>query len=277
MGEADLARLLEVYAALMRRAPYSPRVWVTDLDGAGMIRYGESLGVLKREPHELGDILRMSDQTAILASYFRNNALHLLLMPSLLACAFLNNASVRRADILRLAWRAYPYVADEYFLRWSEPELAGVVDDLLEHMLGLGLLEASADRSEWRRPPAERREAVELSVLARATVPIIERYYLAVSLLLKAGSGVLTQAELERQCELMAQRMSMLYELSAPEFFERAQFKNFIDLARARKVLGTAADGTLTFEPAMVEAIVHDAQLVLHEQMRNSILQIVHR
>ena len=277
MGEADLARLLEAYAELLRRSGYSPRVWVTDLDGAGMIRYGESLGVLKRETHELGDILRMSDQTAILSSYFRNNALHLLLMPSLLACAFLNNASVRRADLLRLAWRVYPYVADEYFLPWREDELPGVVDRQLDQMRGLGLLEASDDLGEWRRPPAESREAVELSVLARASVPIIERYYLAVSLLLKAGSGALTQAELERQCELMAQRMSMLYELSAPEFFERAQFRNFIDLARARKVLSNGPDGKLLFQPAMIEAIVQDAQMVLHEQIRNSILQIVHR
>ncbi|MFO1406280.1 MAG: glycerol-3-phosphate 1-O-acyltransferase PlsB [Steroidobacteraceae bacterium] len=277
MGEADLARLLEVYAALLRGSGYSGRVWVTDLDGAGIIRYGETLGILKREPHELGDILRMSDQTAILTSYFRNNSLHLLLMPSLLACAFLNNPAVRRADLLRLAWRAYPYVADEYFLRWREDELPGVVDGLLELMRGLGLLDASEDRSEWRRPPAESREAVQLSVLARASVPIIERYYLAVSLLLKAGSGTLTQAELERQCELMAQRMSLLYELSAPEFFERSQFKNFIDLAKARKVLATDPDGRLSFQPAMIEAIVQDAQLVLHEQIRNSILQIVHR
>ncbi|MCK7491602.1 MAG: hypothetical protein MZW92_07845 [Comamonadaceae bacterium] len=46
-------------------------------------------------------------------------SLHLLLMPSLLACAFLSNASVPRADLQRLARRVYPYVADEYFLRWT--------------------------------------------------------------------------------------------------------------------------------------------------------------
>jgi glycerol-3-phosphate O-acyltransferase len=129
----------------------------------------------------------------------------------------------------------------------------------------------------WSRPPAESPEAVQLSVLARATVPIIERYYLAVSLLLKAGSGRITQEALERRCELMAQRMSLLYELNAPEFFERAQFGNFLDLARSRKVLSQGADGTLHYDPAMIQAILQDAQLVLHEQIRNSILQVVHR
>jgi glycerol-3-phosphate O-acyltransferase len=277
MGEADLVRLLEVYASLLRQAPYSPKVWVTDMDGASMIRYGMSLGILERQPHELGDIISMTEEVSVLTSYFRNNALHLLLMPSLLACAFLNNASVSRGDLMRLAGRVYPYVADEYFLRWQEAELPPVVDELLEDLLNHGLLTASEDRSEWRRPPAESPEAVQLSVLARLTVPILERYYLAVSLLLKAGSGRLTQDALERQCQLMAQRMSMLYELNSPEFFERALFGNFIDLAISRRVLTVGADGKLEFLPAMLEAIVQDAQLVLHEQMRNSILQVVHR
>jgi glycerol-3-phosphate O-acyltransferase len=277
MGEADLVRLLELYASLMRRAPYSSKVWVTELDGASMIRHGESLGILHRVPHELGDIMRMTDDSAILTSYFRNNSLHLLLMPSLLACAFLNNASVPRADLHRLAGRVYPYAADEYFLRWSESELPGVVDSLLEDLLNLGLLSASEDRSMWSRPPAETPEAVQLSVLSRASVPILERYYLAVSLLLKAGSGRITQQALERQCQLMAQRMSLLYEMNAPEFFERAQFANFLDLARARKVVTRGPGDMLQFDPVMMQAIVEDAQLVLHEQMRNSILQVVHR
>jgi len=36
-------------------------------------------------------------------------------------------------------------------------------------------------------------------------------------------------------------------------------------------------DDMLLFDPVMMQAIVEDAQLVLHEQMRNSILQVVHR
>jgi glycerol-3-phosphate O-acyltransferase len=277
MGEADLVRMLELYASLLRSEPYSSKVWVTASDGASMIQYGLSLGILRRQAHELGDIISMTEEDSVLTSYFRNNVLHLMLMPSLLACAFLNNASVRRADLQRLANRVYPYVADEYFLRWEEGELPAVVDRLLEDLLNHGLLTASDDRSEWRRPSAESGEAVQLSVLARASVPIIERYYIAVSLLLKAGSGRLTQDALERQCQLTAQRMSMLYELNSPESFERAQFGNFIDLARARGVLAEAPDGKLTYDRAMIEAIVEDAQLVLHEQMRNSILQVVHR
>jgi len=277
MGEVDLVRQLELYASLLRQAPYSPRVWVTGADGASMLRYAESMRVIQRRPHELGDIIQMTEDSSVLTSYFRNNALHLLLMPSLVACAFLNNATVLRSDLLRLARRVYPYVAEEYFLRWSEDELDGVVDELLEDLGNHGLLSATDDRAVWQRPQAESSEAVQLSLLARATVPIIERYYLAISLLLRAGSGRLSQEALERQCQLTAERMSLLYELHSPEFFDRALFGNFLDLLRSRGVLETGADGRLTYELPVLEAIAADAQLVLHEQIRNSILQVVHR
>ena len=68
-----------------------------------------------------------------------------------------------------------------------------------------------------------------------------------------------------------------LYELHSPEFFERALFGNFLDLLRSRGVLQRGADDRLTYDPAVLEAIAADAQLVLHEQIRNSILQVVHR
>jgi glycerol-3-phosphate O-acyltransferase len=235
------------------------------------------MGLLGRRQHELGDVIFMTVEHSILTSYFRNNALHLLLMPSLLACAFLSNPTVPRADLQRLARRVYPYVADEHFLRWTEAELPEVVDGLLEDLLNHGLLDANEDRSLWLRPPAESPEAVQLSVLAQATVPILERYYLALALLLKAGTGRLSQEALERQCQLMASRMALLYEINSPEFFDRALFQNFLALLRERHVLSVDADGNLEFQAAVLEAIVADAQMVLNEQVRNSILQVVHR
>jgi glycerol-3-phosphate O-acyltransferase len=277
MGEGDLERQLELYASLLRQAPYSPRVWVTPLDGQSMIRHCDSLRMLYRQTHPLGDMVGMTESKAVLSSYYRNNVLHLLLMPSLIASTFLNNASVRREDMLRLARRVYPYVADEYFLHWREPELPAVVDELLEDLANHGLLTTNAERTEWHRPAAESREAVQLSILARLSVPILERYYLAISLLTRAGSGRLTQEALERQCQLTAQRMAMLYELNSPEFFDRALFGIFIERLRERGVVQEAGEGRLVFDASMLEAVASDAQFVLHEQIRNSILQVVHR
>ena len=209
----------------------------------------------------------------MLATYYRNNILHLFAMPSLLACCFVSNASMRTADIHRLVWRVYPYIAAELFLRWDEASVSGVADSLLETFARLNLLQANDDRSAWQRPASTSLEAIRLSVLAQATIQTIERYYLAIALLLQAGSGSITQEALEQRCHLMAQRMSVLYGLNSPEFFDKSLFRAFIDLLRRRNVIQVSADDRLSFgEPLL--GVAADAQLVLSEQIRHSILQV---
>jgi glycerol-3-phosphate O-acyltransferase len=276
MLESDLVRQLELYASLLRQDPYSSQVWVTDADGASIVRHAEKMGVVQRLKHQLGDVVRMTEEKSVLMTYFRNNVLHLIAIPSLIACCFLNNRTVTTEDVQRLMWRIYPYVRDELFLRWTESEISARVVDTLEDLANHGLLESIESGTAWRRPPTGSIEAVQLSVLAQVTVQIIERYYLVIAVLLKSGTGRISQDVLESQCQLMAQRMSMLYELSSPEFFDKALFKNFIDLLRERNVLGVNAEGRITFTERL-SLVADDAQLVLHEQIRNSVLQVTHR
>jgi glycerol-3-phosphate O-acyltransferase len=275
LPEQDLLRQLDLYLALLRSFPYSDRVTVTDLSPTDIIAYGESMQVTAREKHPLGDLVRMRDEVAVLMTYFRNNVLHLFVMPSLIACAFDSNASMRTEDIQRLAWRIYPYIASELFLRWSESELPAVVESVLAALERHGLIEAVDGGNEWRRPPPNSARAVQLSLLAQATIQTIEHYYLAVGLLLQAGSGEITQSALEERCHLMGQRMTMLYGINSPEFFDRALFKNFIDLLRARGVIRVSAAGKLEFDDVLIR-VATDAQLVLNEQIRHSILQVTH-
>ncbi|MGB8327384.1 MAG: glycerol-3-phosphate 1-O-acyltransferase PlsB, partial [Steroidobacteraceae bacterium] len=270
--ESDLVRQLELYAALLRAFPYSERVTVTPLSGAEMIRYGESLRVVMRQAHPLGDLVRMTDENAVLATYFRNNVLHLFALPSLIACAFISNRVVRTEDLQRLVWRIYPYIARELFLRWSEVELPQVVDAVLRALASLELLAPNADATEWRRPPPDSPRAAQLSLLAQATIQTIERYYLAISVLLDHGSGSITQRALEERCELHAQRVTMLYGFNSPEFFDKALFAGFIDLLRERGVIRQGAGGRLDFDDALRRVAV-DAQYVLSEQIRHSILR----
>jgi glycerol-3-phosphate O-acyltransferase len=273
LPELDLIRQLDLYQRLLRDAPYSRLVTVTADTGQQMVNYAETFGMLERQKHPLGDIMRMSAENAVLATYYRNNILHLFAMPSLLACAFVSNATMRAADIQRLVWRVYPYMRAELFLRWEEPEVNAVVDSLLDTFLKLNLLQVNSDRSEWQRPPPTSLEAIRLSVLAQATIQTLERYYLAIALLLQAGSGAITATALEERCHLMAQRMTVLYGLDSPEFFDKSLFRNFIELLRKRNVIQVSEDNKLLFgEPLL--GVGTDAQLILSEQIRHSILQV---
>ena len=275
LPEADLARQIDLYRALLAGCPYSERVTVTELTGAQTVAYGESLKMLERLAYPSGDVLRMSEESAVLAAYFRNNVLHLFALPSLIACVFLSNAAVPHEDILRLAGRIYPYIAAELFLRWGEEELPAVVETVLGEFARHGLIERDAHGALWRRPPPSSAQAMQLSILAQATLQTIERYYLAIALLVEAGSGTISQATLEERCQLAAQRIALLYGLNSPEFFDRPLFANFIDLLRRRAVVRVNRSGMLEFDEVLMH-VAADAQFVLSEQIRHSILQVTH-
>jgi glycerol-3-phosphate O-acyltransferase len=148
-----------------------------------------------------------------------------------------------------------------------------VIEGVLAALAENGVLQPNEDRTAWRRPPSDSPAAMQLSMLAQSTIQTIERYYLAISLLMRAGSGSINQKALEQQCQLAAQRMNMLYGFNSPEFFDRALFENFIDLLRERGVIRSGAAGTLEFDEVLVR-VAADAQLVLSEQIRHSILQV---
>jgi len=91
----DLLRHLDTLLAVLRAVPYSERVTITDLSPAAIVDYGVSLQMITRETHRAGEFVRMSAENAVLATYYRNNVLHLVAMPSLMACCFIANAELR--------------------------------------------------------------------------------------------------------------------------------------------------------------------------------------
>jgi glycerol-3-phosphate O-acyltransferase len=179
MAVADLERQVDLCLGLLREAPYDPRTTVSATTGAEVIAYGDAMRLLQRHPHPLGELVQLREEVAVLTTYYRNNIQHLFALPSLIACAFIANPVVPTADIQRLAWRVYPYVAAELFLKWPEEELAAQVERVLAALGLLGLLEPLQlpdGTPGWRRPPPNAAAATQLSLLARASVQTIERY-----------------------------------------------------------------------------------------------------
>ncbi|MFM1887229.1 MAG: hypothetical protein RL026_2386 [Pseudomonadota bacterium] len=272
LSRVELQEQLDVCLGLLRRRPYSDRVTVTPLEGAAIIDYCAGLQLLREDAAAGGPprtAIAPGQEPAL--TYYRNNVLHLFALPSLLACCFVANSTLRSEDIQRLAWRIYPYIRNELFLRWEEDQLAGVVDDMLQDMAALGLLVHDAGAGRWQRPAATSPQALQLALLAQPTIQVIERYYLPIAQLLAAGSGVLTPPALQKLCEQAARARATSPGDYAPEFFDRGLSDAFIGLLRKRGVLRTDGDGRLVFDEVLAR-IAEDAQLVLSRDLRHGML-----
>jgi glycerol-3-phosphate O-acyltransferase len=273
MTEADLAAQIDLGKALLAELPYSNRVTMTELSAAEIIAYGEKMGWIQRIAHPLGDVLGVDENSGVLLSYFRNNVAHLFATSSWVACCFLNNRRMARASILRLGRLVYPFIQSELFLPWSDEEFAQRIQATIDFFVSRGLLGTDADGRVITRPPGQSDAAFRLRALARNLLPAIERYYIGLALLVKNGPHTLSAGELETLCWLTAQRLSLLQELNAPEFFDRSLFRGFIQKLRERRVIRADENGKLVFD-AELNTVAKDARVILSREIRHGILKL---
>jgi glycerol-3-phosphate O-acyltransferase len=273
MAESDLLAQLSLSKALLEELPYSDRVTLTPMNPAAIIAYGEQMGWIQRVQHPLGDVLTTSGEQAVLLSYFRNNVLHLTATAAWVACCFLNNRRMSRASVLRLGRIIYPFIQGELFLPWDGEGFGEQLQATIDFFVRRGLLESTGEGRVLERGAGQEDSAFQLKVIARSLIQAFERYYITIAALAKNGPHTLTGAELENACTLTAQRLSLLNELSAPEFFDKALFRGFIQKLRERRVVWTDEAGKLDYDSAL-EGMVNDARLILSREVRHSILKI---
>ena len=273
MAENDLLAQLDLLKALLEELPYSDRMTLTPMAPDAIIAYGEQMGWITRVRHPLGDVLTVEGEPAVLLSYFRNNVLHLTAVAAWVACCFLNNRRMSRASIIRLGRIIYPFIQGELFLPWDAEGFGTQLQATIDFFVRRGLLETVGEGRVLERGPGQDDAAYQLKTIARSLIQAFERYYIAIAALVKNGPHTITASELETVCTLTAQRLSLLSEPLAPEFFDKALFRGFIQKLRERRIVWTDTDGKLDYDSGL-EDMVRDARVILAREMRHSILKI---
>ena len=110
-------------------------------------------------------------------------------------------------------------------------------------------------------------------MLGQSMVPMLQRFYLVIALLIRNGSGRLSRGRLETLCQQSAERLSIIYGLHSPDFFNKTLFHDFIHKLLDQEVLRRNSEGKLEFDDDIV-GIGADARLVLGEEIRHSILSL---
>lgn len=275
MGESDLLTQIALSKTLLAELPYSDRVTVTPHSPQEIVAHGEEINVLTRTAHPLGDVLGVSGDNAVLLSYFRNNVLHLFTAASWIACCFQNNRRMSLNGVLRLGRSVYPFLQAELFLPWSEEEFTERLVRTVDVFVREGLLERISEDEGGilARNAGQTDEVFRLRAIGHSLQQAFERYYIAISVLVKNGPGTLTAAELESLCQLAAQRLSLLYAPAAPEFFDKTLFRGFIQKLREMKLVWPDENGKLTFD-SRLDAWARDAKFILGRELRHTIEKI---
>ena len=242
---------------------------VTSAPAAEVVAAVERLGLLHRERQAFGDVLSHSVAAAVQMTWYRNNVLHVFAAPALVASLLINRRRrATREDLARFFEAIFPYVRGEFFLPEANAETA---TGWLSALVALGLVRRDAE-GLYAAPPPEAPERLRLKLLANTLRETIERFHIVASAL-TLGSP-LTQPALEARCGAVARRMSRIYGIDAPEFFDAELFHRFVDALLERGAVRRGADGLLHAEP-VVRLVTRAARQVLDDEFRQAVALLV--
>jgi glycerol-3-phosphate O-acyltransferase len=271
--QSSLERQIEHVRYLLTETSHAESAVVSTLPPAAVIDHVRRLDLLEDCPHPLGNMVRASQQQAALLSYFRNNVLHLLALPALLACLVSHNRVLTHQRSAEAIKGIYGLLRIELFLHWEAEEIDAAIDRAETALCQRGLIMHDRPTGILSAPPPNSEASPELQQLGEIIRPTLERQFLTLALLQHYGSGRLTRASLEESAHLVAQRMAMLYELNSADFSEKLLFANVVLNLIDAGILWIDAAGLLQFDQRISIAAAQ-TELLLAADVRHTIQRI---
>ena len=223
LSREQLLEQLASYQQFLQNVPYSDDVVIPTEKPEIMLDHVLSLdrvGILV-EKDNFGEIVRLERSSAVLMTYYRNNIQHLFVLPSLVASIVLHYEAIQKTLVLDSVLKIYPFLRSELFLHFNEEaQIAERVEQIIQEFQRQNIIKHSENMLTINKPNIRM-----LQLWSAGVREILQRYYITVNLL--QNNPLISRANLEKESQSVAQRLSVLHGINAPEFFDKAVFSAF--------------------------------------------------
>jgi glycerol-3-phosphate O-acyltransferase len=269
MEESQLARQIDVLRTIAMRGAYGGRISVTNVPADQAINHGIDVAGLKRTEHPFGPTISMPPERGALLTYYRNNVAHVFTIPSLVARFAAHQGTTTTSEICRYVNVLYPYLKSEYLLPYAIDEVADVCRGAVGVLQQLELLQVSSGHISSPAPDSYHYAA--LTDIGMIIEPTLERFFIVASLLETRGAQ---QPEvIQASAASIAQKLSTLFGINSPTFFEKSLFADFIATLRSEGMIEAGQDGYCTSNA--FTGFIAETALTLDSDLRYHVLQAV--
>ena len=218
LSRDSLVKQIDCYLALLRNVPYSSTYTVPEENAEALVKHAESLDKFVIESDSMGEIVSLDRNQSILMTYYRNNIIHLLALPSLIAQMLVRHQQLSLERIKANVALVYPFLKQELFLSIEESQLGELTEAYIEELAHQGAV--TIDDQE--NVAINQANTQVLVLLGRTITETLQRYSIALNLLVT--NPELGKSDLEKKSQDIAQRLGRLHGINAPEFFDKGVF-----------------------------------------------------
>ncbi|OBT31258.1 glycerol-3-phosphate 1-O-acyltransferase PlsB [Vibrio splendidus] len=267
LSRDSLVSQINCYLSLLKNVPYSDTFTVPKDSAEDLVKHAESLNKFLIESDSMGDIISLDRHQSILMTYYRNNIIHLFALPSLIAQMTIRQHGLTIDAIQENVAAIYPFLKKELFLSYDEDQLESVVANIIEELVGQGMLVVSDNQVTINQSNSQ-----ALMLLGRTISETLQRYSIALNLL--AENPDLDKSDLEQKSQDIAQRLGRLQGINAPEFFDKGVFASMFATLKQQQYLDN--DGncdlkkTQQFAKLLYSMLYPEVRLTIQESIHQA-------
>ncbi|GGF63462.1 glycerol-3-phosphate 1-O-acyltransferase PlsB [Alteromonas lipolytica] len=243
MSKTELTQAMTDYLALFAVAPYSKNATLPKEDAKALLEHTLSLKRLNVSEDQYGTLISPQPDNAVFLTYYRNNIIHLFALPGIIMTAVFAHGKLEKNAILQLIAALYPLLQRELFLHMSQDQALAYTAELIDAFKQVGMLQ---QKGRYLAPPESESEQFHSSwLLSRCMQETLQRYAVVLTILKREKS--ISRNALEKESKTVAERLSRLYGMHSPEFYDKNVLSSFISALRDNHWLDAAEDGSLKY------------------------------
>lgn len=266
-----LVNQLNLYLNLLREVPYTTNAYVPSNDGNELWEMAKKHDKFIVESDGFGELIRLDGTTAIAMTYYRNNIIHMFIVPALLAAFALGHKRFQSAQAEQLLSELHPLLQQELFIGHSAADMSLWVQALLEQFVHEGLLR-ELGQGEYHVARRDSQAYAQLVLLARSSSETAQRYAIVLELLQQAQP--ISRHDLEQYAVQLAERLSAIHGINAPEFFDKKVLSTLVATLKAEGYFNMTDGGEILADHRVGE-LSDEVDLLLEPAVMQTIRQSV--
>ncbi|RUO23378.1 glycerol-3-phosphate 1-O-acyltransferase [Aliidiomarina iranensis] len=268
----ELLNQIECYLALQREVPFSTNVHVPEWSAESIWEHLQAMNKFEITENSSGSVVSVNQTQAVTLTYYRNNILHLFIVPALLARFARKGQAFTVAEATSFIGKVYPMLEAELFLNRHASELELWVAALCEEFVQQGWL--VSHNAQLSVVAKNQSGYVQLTLLANAAEETLVRYAIVLELLQQ--SDALSRGDLEQHSESVGARIGARHGIDAPEFYDKRVFSTLVSTLKAEGYVAISDSGEYTSDHRTAQ-LSDEIDALLGSQVQQTIRDSVHR
>ena len=217
LTKAELINQLDFFMALQRAAPYHAELTIPKETGAQLLAHVILLDKITINQDSFGDIISLTDSAILELRYYRNNILHSFILPSLVCRLLERNAKISQDDLVSQIQRLVQLLKTDLFL-WQSADDVKIQVQAVCHFLAAGHIAKQTKAGFWSLSTDNETRA-KIRLMAECVNETMQRFAIITSLLSQLAP--IKKSDLDDKVVAIAQRLSVLNNINAPEFIDK--------------------------------------------------------